>query len=105
MFTNGCFDVLHRGHVDLLAAARRLAERLAQLRAPEGAVRPEDYRHSLREVIGRCIYGVDRNPMAPAKCAKDQEEMLLIDQRIGRAQIARQRRHRPEVPVLPLPDQ
>lgn len=23
VFTNGCFDVLHRGHVDLLAAARR----------------------------------------------------------------------------------
>jgi hypothetical protein len=51
------------GHF-LLAAARRLAERLAQLRAPEGAVRPEDYRHALREVIGRCLYGVDRNPMA-----------------------------------------
>ena len=51
------------GHF-LLAAARRLAERLAQLRAPEGAVKPQDYRHALREVIGRCIYGVDRNPMA-----------------------------------------
>lgn len=51
------------GHF-LLAAARRLAEKLAQLRAPEGAVRPEDYRHALREVVGHCIYGVDRNPMA-----------------------------------------
>jgi hypothetical protein len=51
------------GHF-LLAAARRLAERLAQLRAPEGAIKPQDYRHALREVIGRCIFGVDRNPMA-----------------------------------------
>lgn len=51
------------GHF-LLAAARRLAERLAALRAPEGAVRPADYRHALREVIGHCIFGVDRNPMA-----------------------------------------
>lgn len=51
------------GHF-LLAAARRLAERLAQLRAPDGAVKPQDYRHALREVIGRCIFGVDRNPMA-----------------------------------------
>lgn len=51
------------GHF-LLAAARRLAERLAALRAPEGAVRPQDYRHALREVIGKCIFGVDRNPMA-----------------------------------------
>ncbi|OAH97930.1 MULTISPECIES: Eco57I restriction-modification methylase domain-containing protein, partial [Methylomonas] len=51
------------GHF-LLAAARRLAERLAALRAPEGAVRPQDYRHALREVISKCIFGVDRNPMA-----------------------------------------
>lgn len=51
------------GHF-LLAAARRLAERLASLRATDGAVKPQDYRHALREVIARCIYGVDRNPMA-----------------------------------------
>ena len=51
------------GHF-LLAAARRLAEQLAQLRAPDGSVQPQDYRHALREVIARCIFGVDRNPMA-----------------------------------------
>lgn len=51
------------GHF-LLAAARRLAQELAQLRAEDGAVKPEDYRQALREVIGRCIFGVDRNPMA-----------------------------------------
>ena len=51
------------GHF-LLAAARRLAEKLATLRAPEGAVTPQAYRHALREVVGRCIFGVDRNPMA-----------------------------------------
>jgi len=51
------------GHF-LLAAARRLAERLAELRAAEGAVTPGDYRHALREVIARCIHGVDRNPLA-----------------------------------------
>jgi hypothetical protein len=51
------------GHF-LLAAARRLAERLAALRAPEGAVRAQDYRHALRDVITHCVYGVDRNPMA-----------------------------------------
>lgn len=55
------------GHF-LLAAARRLAERLAQLRSleggQEGAIKPQDYRHALREVVARCIYGVDRNPMA-----------------------------------------
>ena len=51
------------GHF-LLAAARRLAEKLASLRAPEGAVTPQAYRHALREVVCRCIFGVDRNPMA-----------------------------------------
>lgn len=51
------------GHF-LLAAARRLAEKLAQLQTPEGAVKPQDYRHALREVVSRCIFGVDRNPMA-----------------------------------------
>ena len=52
----------------LLAASRRLAEKLAQLRSleggQEGAIQPQDYRHALREVVARCIYGVDRNPMA-----------------------------------------
>ena len=51
------------GHF-LISAARRLAEKLAELRAPDGAATPKDYRHALREVISHCIYGVDRNPMA-----------------------------------------
>lgn len=51
------------GHF-LLAAARRLAEKLAQLRAVEGEQTEHDFRHALREVVGRCIFGVDRNPMA-----------------------------------------
>ena len=55
------------GHF-LLAAGRRIAEKLALLRSVEagqdGAVRPQDYRHALREVVGRCLFGVDRNPMA-----------------------------------------
>jgi hypothetical protein len=55
------------GHF-LLAAARRLAEHLAQLRSieggQEGAVKPQDYRHALREVVASSIYGVDRNPLA-----------------------------------------
>ena len=55
------------GHF-LLAAGRRIAEKLALLRSVEaghdGAVRPQDYRHALREVVSRCLFGVDRNPMA-----------------------------------------
>lgn len=55
------------GHF-LLAAARRLAEKLALLRATfgnESGEQPEqDFRHALREVVAKCIFGVDRNPMA-----------------------------------------
>ena len=51
------------GHF-LLAAARRLAERVAALRSADGAVTPQAYRHALREVVARCIFGVDRNRMA-----------------------------------------
>ncbi|MGS3149186.1 DNA methyltransferase, partial [Aeromonas caviae] len=51
------------GHF-LLAAARRLAEKLAQLRATDGEQTEQGFRHALREVVSRCIFGVDRNPMA-----------------------------------------
>jgi hypothetical protein len=51
------------GHF-LLAAARRLAEKLAQLRATDGEQTEQDFRHALREVVAKCIFGVDRNPMA-----------------------------------------
>ncbi|MEZ4321151.1 MAG: N-6 DNA methylase [Myxococcota bacterium] len=54
------------GHF-LLAAARRLAEWVARLQA-DGTPTPEDYRHALRQVVGRCIYGVDLNPLAVELC-------------------------------------
>lgn len=50
------------GHF-LLAAARRVATQIARLQA-EGAPSPQDYRNALRKVIGRCVFGVDKNPMA-----------------------------------------
>ena len=50
------------GHF-LLAAARRIATRLARHRA-EGTPALSDFRHALRDVARSCIHGVDRNPMA-----------------------------------------
>lgn len=50
------------GHF-LLAASRRLASRIARLSSP-GTPSEADYRHWLREVARRCLFGVDRNPMA-----------------------------------------
>jgi hypothetical protein len=62
-----CDPACGSGHF-LLAAARRLADEVAKLRAAAngGAPTPTDYRHALRDVVGHCIYGVDKNPMAIA---------------------------------------
>lgn len=62
-----CDPACGSGHF-LLAAARRMADEVAKLRAQAngGAPTPADYRHALRDVVGHCIYGVDKNPMAIA---------------------------------------
>jgi hypothetical protein len=54
------------GHF-LLAAARRLASHVARFSA-NGTPSAAEYRHALRQVVGRCIYGVDLNPMAVELC-------------------------------------
>jgi type I restriction-modification system DNA methylase subunit len=48
----------------LVAAARRIAKRVAAVR--EGNPEPtlESVRHAMHEVVARCLYGVDLNPMA-----------------------------------------
>jgi hypothetical protein len=50
------------GHF-LLAAAGRIATRVARHRTG-GTSSAADFRHALREVACRCLFGVDRNPMA-----------------------------------------
>jgi hypothetical protein len=55
------------GHI-LLAAARRIALRLAQARTQEDQPAPGPYRRALREVVQHCIYGVDKNPLAVELC-------------------------------------
>ncbi|MEU9942629.1 Eco57I restriction-modification methylase domain-containing protein [Streptomyces lavendulae] len=58
-----CDPACGSGHF-LVAAARRIAKRVAAVRErnPEPAL--EAVRHALHEVVARCIYGVDLNPMA-----------------------------------------
>lgn len=58
-----CDPACGSGHF-LLAAARRIAEEVARLNAKDNHPLPSDYRLALREVIARCIYGVDRNALA-----------------------------------------
>ena len=54
------------GHF-LLAAARRLADHVARIRTG-GTPTPDDFQRALRDVVRRCIYGVDMNPLAVELC-------------------------------------
>jgi hypothetical protein len=55
------------GHF-LIAAAHRVAKRLAAVRTGAEEPSPDALRKALRDVIGHCIYGVDVNPMAVELC-------------------------------------
>lgn len=55
------------GHF-LIAAAQRMAKRLAAVRTGDDEPAPEATRSALRDVIGRCVYGVDINEMAAELC-------------------------------------
>jgi hypothetical protein len=64
---NVCDPACGSGHF-LVAAARRIAKRLAYVRTGELEPSPEEMQRALRDVIGRCVYGVDLNPMAVELC-------------------------------------
>ena len=58
VFTNGCFDILHPGHVDLLERARTLGDKLvvginsdASVRAIKGADRPFQNQQDRKRVL------------------------------------------------------
>ena len=55
------------GHF-LIAAAHRIAGRLASVRCGGAEPSPDDLREALRDVIGRCVHGIDINPMAVELC-------------------------------------
>ncbi|MBN1174072.1 MAG: N-6 DNA methylase [Micromonosporaceae bacterium] len=58
-----CDPACGSGHF-LVAAARRIAKRIAAVREGNPEPTVDTVRHALHEVIGRCVYGVDLNPMA-----------------------------------------
>ncbi|MDO8723226.1 MAG: hypothetical protein Q7J31_13535 [Syntrophales bacterium] len=65
-----CDSAVGSGHF-LVGAGHRLARHLARVRAlAQGDSEPSPllYQHALRDVIGRCLYGVDINPMAAELC-------------------------------------
>jgi hypothetical protein len=63
-----CDPACGSGHF-LVAAARRIAKRVAAEETQESEPPAAVVRAALRRVVGRCIYGVDINPMA-AELAK-----------------------------------
>ncbi|MFB8216275.1 Eco57I restriction-modification methylase domain-containing protein [Streptomyces anulatus] len=58
-----CDPACGSGHF-LVASARRIAKRVASVREHNPEPTAGAMRHALREVVSRCIYGVDLNPMA-----------------------------------------
>ena len=65
-----CDPAVGSGHF-LVGAAHRLARHLARVRAHaagDSEPSPLLHQHALRDVIGRCLYGVDMNPMAAELC-------------------------------------
>lgn len=58
-----CDPAIGSGHF-MVAAARRIAARLATVRSGEIDPTPTTFSEALHDVVARCIYGVDVNPMA-----------------------------------------
>ncbi|MEV7724863.1 DNA methyltransferase [Streptomyces sp. NPDC087917] len=58
-----CDPACGSGHF-LVAAARRIAKRVASVRETTPEPSADGVRHALHEVVARCLYGVDLNPMA-----------------------------------------
>lgn len=85
VFTNGCFDILHRGHVEYLHAARALGDRLVvglntdesvrRLKGPERPVNPEDD----RAVVLAGLASVDAVVLFPDETPLRVIERLLPD--------------------------
>ncbi len=62
-----CDPACGSGHF-LIAAAHRIAKRLACVRTGDDEPSAGEVRTALRDVIGHCIYGVDLNPMSVELC-------------------------------------
>lgn len=84
-FTNGCFDIVHAGHVRYLAQARRLCDRLVVglnndssvriLKGPERPVNDEQARAAVMAALG-CVDGVVL--FGAAKAGEDNTPAALI---------------------------
>jgi rfaE bifunctional protein nucleotidyltransferase chain/domain len=69
VFTNGCFDILHRGHVELLQAARRYGDQLTV------AINSDS---SVRRLKGRRRPITGENDRAAVLAALDSVDFVVV---------------------------
>ena len=62
-----CDPASGSGHF-LIRAGHRVAHHLAAVRTGDEEPSPDAYQTALRDVVGKCLYGVDINPMAVELC-------------------------------------
>jgi len=62
-----CDPAVGSGHF-LVAAARRIAHRLARVRSGDDEPSVIESQKAIRDVVSRCVYGIDINPMAVELC-------------------------------------
>ena len=84
-FTNGCFDILHQGHVNYLNRARDRCDRLIialnsdeSVRRLKGAERPVNGESARAAVIG-ALGAVDMVVLFGSQKAEDDKPVLLIE--------------------------
>lgn len=88
VFTNGCFDLLHPGHLRYLAEARRLGDRLvvavnsdasvAELKGPERPLTPLDERLELLAALEAVDYVVAFEELTPAAIIDELVPDVLV---------------------------
>jgi rfaE bifunctional protein nucleotidyltransferase chain/domain len=88
VFTNGCFDVLHSGHLELLARARALGDALIvaingddsvrRLKGPKRPVFPEDERAEILSALEAVDYVCTFNEDTPLETILQVRPDILV---------------------------
>ncbi|MDA8419524.1 MAG: D-glycero-beta-D-manno-heptose 1-phosphate adenylyltransferase, partial [Desulfobacteraceae bacterium] len=88
VFTNGCFDIIHQGHVSYLAAARRLGDCLVvglnsdqsirALKGPQRPVNPESSRARVLAALGCVDFVVIFGEETPLELIRSLKPDLLV---------------------------
>jgi D-beta-D-heptose 7-phosphate kinase/D-beta-D-heptose 1-phosphate adenosyltransferase len=116
VFTNGCFDILHRGHVEYLAAARQLGDVLVvglnsdasvrRLKGPDRPINPEGDRAAVLDALRAVDFVTIFEEDTPAALIEAVQPDVLVkgadytEDRIVGADIVRRRGGR--VVIVPL---